>query len=43
MYYNGDSFCAQDANESGRWYYVDFAVGGIIINDPPIVAEGTDC
>ena len=44
MYYNGDSFCAQDANVSGRWYYIEYMNGiGVTVNNPPIVAEGTDC
>ena len=30
MYYDGDAFCAQDANELNRWTYVDFAQGGFV-------------
>ena len=40
MYYDGDSFCAQDANTSGRWRYVDFAIGGYSTN-PPVVVGNT--
>ena len=36
MFYDGDVFCAGDANEVGRWVYVDFSVSGSYVTSPPI-------
>ena len=36
MYYDGDSFCAKDANVKGRWLFVDYSIGGTYNNDPSI-------
>ena len=42
MYYDGESFCAHDANEEGKWNYVDFTQGAFV-NDPPIRVDCTWC
>ena len=42
MFYTGDIFCPQDANQVGRWTYVEFGLnGGFHNKDPPVYAEST--
>ena len=43
MIYNGDPFCAQDANEEGKWDYMDWAQSSTArVQDPPIVSKCMD-
>ena len=40
MFYDGDSFCVEDANQMGRWVYVDFSTAPDYYNTyPPVVAS----